>query len=226
MIEVHGPRLLVVEDDRSLREALRSRLGNAGYHVLAFESGLRLEEALASLAPDLAVLDVNLPVGPTGLELARRIREHGDLPILFLSAADAPADRLAGFRAGGDDYVVKPFEMAELLARITALLRRAGRLGQQTLRLRDLDLDLDRRRARRNGVDLDLTRTEFDLLTVLVRNHRQVLSKTQLLQMVWNFDAYDTNLVEVHVSSLRRKLSAAGPPLISTVRGFGYTVDG
>lgn len=224
MSTARGPRLLVVEDDTSLREALTSRLGHAGYDVKALEDGRGLDEALQTFDPDLAILDVRLSAGPDGLQLAGRIRERGDLPVVFLTAADAPADRLAGFRAGGDDYVVKPFEMPELLARISALLRRAGRLTPRTLRFEDIELDLELRKAERAGNPLDLTRTEFDLLAAFLRNQRQVLSKSQLLDMVWDFDAYDPNLVEVHISALRKKLAAAGPPVIRTVRGFGYTV--
>jgi DNA-binding response OmpR family regulator len=144
--------------------------------------------------------------------------------VLFLTAADAVEDRLAGFSAGADDYLIKPFSMAELLARTQALLRRTGRLSSSTWQLGDLVVDDGARSVARDGVLLELTRTEYDLLAALVRHVGRVLSKTQLLTAVWGFDAYDTNLVEVHMSALRRKLEATGPRCIQTVRGAGYVL--
>lgn len=221
-----GPRVLVVEDDATVREALQSALGNEGYDVRAHVDGGQLTRTLAADGPpDLAVLDVRLPDGPTGLEIAQQLRSLGDVPILFLTAADAVTDRLAGFRAGADDYVVKPFVMAELLARVRALLRRSGRLeGGRTLRVGDLELDTELRTAICAGAPVSLTRTEFDLLGALMRHPDKVLSKSQLLSLVWAYDEYDANLVEVHVSALRRKLEQYAPRVIHTVRGFGYVL--
>jgi DNA-binding response OmpR family regulator len=144
------------------------------------------------------------------------------IPVIFLTAADALQDRLTGFEAGGDDYVVKPFAMAELLARVRALLRRSGRLDSPVIEIRDLLIDDSAKQAFRSGASLDLTPTEFELLSVLARSPNEVYSKGQLLSQVWGFDAYDPNLVEVHMSALRRKLEAHGPRLVHTVRGRGY----
>ncbi|MGI8822767.1 MAG: winged helix-turn-helix domain-containing protein [Acidimicrobiia bacterium] len=172
--------------------------------------------------PDLAIVDVRLPPGPDGLALARHLRTVDDLPIIFVTAADAPHERLAGFAAGGDDYLIKPFLMAELLARVGALLRRSGRLRSNLLVLGDLVIDEDARTVVRAGALVALTPTEFDLLLALARHQRKVLSKLQLLSQVRGYEAYDPNLVEVHISALRRKLEAHGPRIVHTVRGTGY----
>ncbi|WP_232806985.1 response regulator transcription factor [Geodermatophilus chilensis] len=216
--------MLVVEDDAVIRSALEVALRGAGYELRAEPDGAGLERAAREFRPDLAVLDVRLPVGPDGYTMARLLRRTSGLPILFLTAADSVDDRLAGFQAGADDYLVKPFSMAELLARVQALLRRSGRLSSASWHVGDLVVDDAARMVVRAGVPLELTRTEYDLLTVLVQQIGTVLSKTQLLTQVWGFDAYDTNLVEVHMSALRRKLEAAGPRLVHTVRGAGYVL--
>jgi len=218
------PRVLVVEDDAPIRTALDVALRSEGYEVRAEPDGTALTEVVEVFRPDLAVLDVRLPTGPDGYAMAKLLRCSSDLPVLFLTAADAVEDRLAGFDAGADDYLIKPFSMAELLARTQALLRRAGRLSSSTWQLGDLVVDDGARSVARDGVLLELTRTEYDLLAALVRHVGKVLSKTQLLTAVWGFDAYDTNLVEVHMSALRRKLEAAGPRCIQTVRGAGYVL--
>ena len=218
------PRVLVVEDDAPIREALDVALRNEGYQVLALEDGGRLLVAVDDFRPDLAVLDVRLGAGPDGYQLARNLRGKSTLPILFLTAADAVEDRLAGFDAGGDDYLVKPFSMAELLARVRSLLKRTGRLSSASWQVGDLVMDDDSRMVVRSGVPVDLTHTEYELLSVLVRHVGKVLSKTQLLTRVWGFDAYDANLVEVHMSALRRKLEQSGPRIIHTVRGSGYVL--
>jgi two-component system, OmpR family, response regulator len=219
---VNAPRVLFVEDDTALREAVAATLRDAGYTVLELPDGTQAARHAESFRPDLAVLDVRLPVGPSGLSLAQRLRQEGDLPVLMLTAADGEHDRLAGFQAGADDYVVKPFSMAELLARIHALLRRSGRVTSSTWQVGDLTVDEGSRTAHRGESPVELTRTEFDLLVVLGRHAGRVVSKTQLLTAVWGFDALDTNLVEVHVSALRRKLEAHGPRLVHTMRGAGY----
>lgn len=142
----------------------------------------------------------------------------------MLTAADTVEERLAGFSAGADDYIVKPFSLAELLARVEALLRRSGRLTSAVRQVADVIIDDGARTVVRDGEPMDLTRTEYDLLAVMAKHPGQVLSKVQLLTHVWGFEAYDVNLVEVHVSSLRRKLEAHGPRLIQTVRGVGYVL--
>ncbi len=216
--------MLVVEDDAVIRSALEVALRGEGYELKVERDGTGLEQAVADFRPDLAVLDVQLPVGPDGYAIARLLRRTSSLPILFVTAADSVDDRLAGFRAGGDDYLAKPFSMAELLARVQALLRRSGRLASASWQVGDLLVDDAARIVVRAGVPLELTRTEYDLLVMLVQQVGRVLSKTQLLTQVWGFDAYDTNLVEVHMSALRRKLEVAGPRLVHTVRGAGYVL--
>jgi two-component system, OmpR family, response regulator len=217
-----APRLLVVEDDTALRDAVGSSLRGDGYQVRADPDGTAIRAAVRDFRPDLAVLDIRLPYGPSGLSIAQIVREHGMLPIIFLTAADRVEDRLAGFDAGADDYLVKPFAMDELLARVRALLRRSGRLVSETWQIGDLMIDEAGRSAHRAGCRLELTRTEFDLLLALGRNPGRVVSKAQLLVAVWGFDDYDVNLVEVHVSALRRKLEAVGPRMVHTERGSGY----
>lgn len=220
------PRVLVVEDDTPIRSALDVALRGEGYEVRAERDGTALLEVAQQFLPDLAVLDVRLPEGPDGYEMAGLLRRTSGLPVLFLTAADSVEDRLAGFDAGADDYLIKPFSMAELLARVQALLRRSGLLLSSTWQVGDLVVDDGARTVVRGGVPLDLTKTEYDLLAMLVRHVGKVMSKTQLLTMVWGFDAYDSNVVEVQVSGLRRKLEAAGPRLIHTVRGAGYVLRG
>ena len=216
--------MLVVEDDHPIRSALDVALRGEGYAVLALPDGSRLRAQVDEFRPDLALLDVRLGEGPDGYEMAGSLRRQSTMPILFLTAADAVEDRLAGFEAGGDDYLVKPFSMAELLARVKALLKRSGRLSSASYNVGDLVVDEDARTVVRGGAPLELTRTEFELLVVLVRHVGKVLSKTQLLTQVWGFDAYDANLVEVHMSALRRKLEVDGPRIVHTVRGAGYVL--
>ena len=217
-------RVLVVEDDRPVRTSLEVALGEEGYEVCACADASGVQRVLDQFRPDLAILDVRLGTGPDGYSTARLLRARGDMPVIMLTAADTVAERLEGFSAGADDYLIKPFSIAELLARVEALLRRTGRLTSAVRQVGDVIIDDGARTALRAGEALDLTRTEFDLLAVLAKHPSQVLSKVQLLTQVWGFDAYDVNLVEVHMSSLRRKLEAHGPRVIQTVRGVGYVL--
>jgi DNA-binding response OmpR family regulator len=218
------PRILIVEDDSTLRDALCGALTADGYLVQACADGLFPDSLIREFDPDLALLDVRLGSGPGGLTVARRLRAARDLPIIFLTAADAVADRLAGFDAGAEDYVSKPFAMAELLARVRALLRRTGAWDTGVWGVGDLVVDEGARRVRRGGAELVLTKVEFDLLVALGRNAGRVLSKGQLLADVWGFADYDPNVVEVAMSGLRRKLESHGPRLVQTVRGVGYVM--
>jgi len=220
---VTAARVLVVEDEPALREAIAAGLEAAGFVVLAAADGRELAGAVARFRPDAAVLDISLP-GPDGLALARQLRELGEAAVVFVTARDAVDDRLAGFAAGADDYLVKPFVLAELVARLRAVLRRTGRLVSPTVEVGELVLDEDSGRVLVAGEPVTLTATELRLLSYLVRNRGRALSKTQILTQVWGYDEYDPNLVEAHVSALRRKLEAHGPRLVHTVRGVGYRV--
>jgi DNA-binding response OmpR family regulator len=219
-----NPRLLLVEDDSSLREAVRLALKTAGYEVRAEADGSDFEAAMSHFHPDMVVLDVRLPAGADGFDLASRARSLSDVPILFVTAADSLGDRLRGFEAGADDYLVKPFAVAELLARVRAVLRRTGRLASPTYEVCDLLIDETNRTVQRAGVDIPLTKIEFELLHTLASEAGRVFSKNQLLSLVWGFDGFADNLVEVHISALRRKLEAHGRRLIHTERGEGYVL--
>ncbi|WP_205849807.1 response regulator transcription factor [Nakamurella flava] len=219
-----APCVLVAEDDDTVREAVRECLADAGYRVLTAADGTEAIELAEREHPDVAVLDVMLP-RRDGLSVARSIRAGSDVPVLFLTARDAVDDRLAGFAAGADDYLTKPFALAELLARIAVVLRRSGRVGVGRVVVGDLVIDEDAGAATRAGRDLQLTATELRLLGYLARHRDRVLSKTQILTQVWGYDAYDPNLVEAFVSTLRRKLELHGPRLVQTVRGIGYRLS-
>ena len=219
-------RILVVDDDPGVRTALDRALRLDGYDVTTVADG---EAALASLAleaPDAMVLDLGLP-GIDGLDVARRMREAGDdTPVLMLTARDAVHDRVLGLDAGADDYVVKPFALAELEARLRALLRRRPEDGGESLRFADLSLDLGTREARRGDRTFTLTRIEFDLLELFMRHPRQVLTREVILDRVWGY-TFDsgTNSLAVYVGYLRRKTEAGNEPrLLHTVRGVGYVL--
>jgi DNA-binding response OmpR family regulator len=215
-------RLLLVEDDDSLRASLADALRSCGFTVLALPDGATLLDSVATFLPDAAILDIGLGDGPDGFELAQTLRQHASCSIVFLTARDGLQDRLQGFEIGADDYIVKPFAFAELLARVRAVLRRSGRLATQVIEIRDLIFDEQNHTAVRGGQKLELTQTEFELLRVFAREPNKAFSKPQLLSLVWDFDEYDPNLVEVHVSALRKKMEARGPRMIHTVRGVGY----
>ena len=221
---IRSARVLIVEDDRPVRASLEVALREEGYEVRGREDGSNVGRVVEQFRPDLAILDVRLGTGPDGVSTARLLRTQSDLPLIMLTAADTVEERLTGFSAGADDYIVKPFSLAELLARVEALLRRSGRLTSAVRQVADVIIDDGARTVVRDGEAMDLTRTEYDLLAVMAKHPGQVLSKVQLLTHVWGFEAYDVNLVEVHVSSLRRKLEAHGPRLIQTVRGVGYVL--
>lgn len=216
-------RVLVVEDDALIRESVAAALTRAGLTVHAVGDGTALVAIAADFRPDLALLDVALPGPVDGFGLARLLRRDRDLPVIFVTARDSGDDRLLGFGVGADDYVVKPFIVEELVARVRAVLRRMGRMPA-TLDLGDLVIDEVSGEAVRSGATLDLTATEYRLLAYLAHERGRILSKTQLLTQVWGYDDYDANLVEVHVSALRRKLELHGPRILHTVRGFGYVL--
>jgi DNA-binding response OmpR family regulator len=215
-------RVLVVDDDAPVRDAIGIAFRSEGFDVCTEPDGRAIRQVFDSFHPDLAILDVRLPAGPDGYAIARMLRDQSDVPILLLTAADRVQDRLRGFESGADDHLGKPFSVAELLARAQALLRRSARLPGAEIVYSDLCVDPRSRRVLRAGSEIELTRTEFDLLDILLRHQGQILSKQQLLAQVWGFDAFDPNVVEVHISALRRKLEVLGPRLVHTVRSVGY----
>jgi two-component system OmpR family response regulator len=220
-------RVLVVDDEPSIVDAVATSLRYEGYEVEEAVSGREALAAVAAFEPDLVVLDVMLP-DLDGVEVARRLRARGfDTAVLFLTARDATADKVSALQAGGDDYVTKPFSLAEIVARAQAILRRtAGTADGGVLRFADVVLDEATREVSRAGASIELTATEFELLRFLMQNPRRVLSKLQILQGVWHYDfAGNANVVETYVSYLRKKLDAHGPPLIKTVRLVGYMLD-
>ncbi|MFE1646835.1 response regulator transcription factor [Microbacterium sp. P01] len=216
-------RVLVLEDDAAIRTSLVVALGAEGFVALGDPDGTALPERLRSFVPDLVVLDWMMP-GPSGIQLVSTVRAASDAGIMMLTARDEVDDRLRGFTEGVDDYLVKPFSMAELVARASAVMRRRGRVPT-VIQVDDLLVDPDAATCRRAGVAVDLTATEFRLLSFLAASRGRTLSKAQILTQVWGYDDYDTNLVEVHLSALRRKLEEHGPRLIHTIRGIGYRLS-
>jgi DNA-binding response OmpR family regulator len=217
------PRVLVVEDDPRIRQLLVDLLVDDGYDVRAVEDGEDALVATKEFRPDLVLLDGELP-GVDGWSVARRLRQVSDLPIVFVTGSDSRERVRAGFDAGGDDYVLKPFDPEELSSRVKAILRRSGHAVPQVWEVDGLVVDSGARTATVNGVPVALTSLEFDLLEVLLRSRSQVVGKQRLLQRVWGYDwaERDDHLVEVHVSSLRKKLETHGGRVIHTVRGAGY----
>jgi two-component system response regulator MprA len=221
-------RIFVVEDDQAVRDALRRALELEGYGVELAGDG---EEALRRLEarevePDAIVLDVLMPK-LDGLEVCRSLRRSGDrTPVLMLTARDQVADRVAGLDAGADDYLVKPFALEELLARVRALLRRTANGAVDVLRFADLELDPATREVRRDGELIELTRTEFSLLELFLLNPRQVLTRSLIFERVWGYDfGFGSNSLDVYIGYLRRKTEQGGRPrLIQTIRGVGYAL--
>lgn len=224
-------RILIADDDPAVRESLRRSLSFNGYEVSLASDGNEALAAAGDPAPDLVLLDVNMP-GIDGLEVCRRIRASGnDIPVLILTARVEVGDRVLGLDAGADDYLPKPFALEELLARIRALLRRArtttaGEQADESLTFTDLTIDPATRTVQRGERTISLTRTEFELLWVLMQRPRRVLSRELILDEVWGYDfPTSANSLEVYVGYLRRKTEAEGEPrLIHTVRGVGYVL--
>jgi DNA-binding response OmpR family regulator len=220
-----NPRVLVVEDDPDIGGALRRSLRMENYDVeLAVDGEAALTQA-KSFAPDAVVLDLGLPK-LDGVEVCRRIRAESDVPILILTARDGVDSRVVGLDSGADDYLVKPFERQELLARLRALLRRRPPRGSASVSVGDLALNPETHEAKRGDRVLDLTAREFELLEYLMRNERIVVSRQKLLEDVWDYYAFaETNTVDVFISTLRRKLESNGEPrMLHTVRGAGYVL--
>ena len=218
--------ILIVEDDASIANMLRRGLIFEGYDVVVAGTGPEGLDRARERLPDLVILDVMLP-GLDGVEVARRLRAASDVPILMLTAREAVPDRVAGLDAGADDYMVKPFAFEELMARIRALLRRHQVTETpDVLRFSDLELDTGTRQARRGERVFDLTAKEYDLLHLFLRHPRQVLTRDQIFDDVWDYDfGGESNIIEVYVRYLRTKMEAAGEPrLLHTVRGVGYAL--
>ena len=235
-------RVLVVEDDEDIRALIEFTLETQGFAVTAVDSGLAGVEAVRETRPDLVTLDLGLP-GIDGIEACRRIREISDAYVVMITARDDEIDRLLGLETGADDFIAKPFSARELKARVNAMFRRprttdgapvpveaaaSGAEANEILEHGSLRVDVDGRRAFRDGEELELTRTEFDLLTELMRTPARVWTREALLRSVWGTEwASDTHLVEVHIGNLRRKLGEVrgGPRYIRTVRGVGYRME-
>ena len=220
-----APRVLVVEDDDEIAQTLQRSLRMEGYEVRIASDGVAALDDAHAFLPDLVVLDLGLP-RLDGIEVAKTLRQHDDVPILMLTARDALEARVAGLDSGADDYLVKPFERQELLARLRALLRRRPPRGAAPLVCADLQLNPDTHEVERGERIIELTQREFELLEYLMRNERIVISRQRLLDEVWGYDPFSTtNTIEVFVSNLRRKLEADGEPrLLHTIRGAGYVL--
>jgi two-component system, OmpR family, response regulator MprA len=220
-------KVLVVDDERAVRESLRRALELEGYVIeLAADGDEALYRIETESHPDAVILDVLMP-GKDGLEVCRTIRRAGNtVPVLMLTARTQVEDRVEGLDAGADDYVTKPFALEELLARLRALLRRTADGSGETLRFADLELDPRTREVKRGGEPIELTRTEFSLLELFMLNPRQVLTRSVIFERVWGYDfGYGSNSLDVYIGYLRRKTEAGGKPrLIQTVRGVGYAL--
>jgi two-component system OmpR family response regulator len=218
--------VLVVDDDEFIRDLTSSALRIAGFATTTASSGLDALACIERQRPALVVLDVGLP-GVDGFEVCRRLRAGGDqTPVVFLTARDADGDKISGFTKGGDDYLTKPFSLEELVARVRAVLRRTGPQAPiSRLRYADLELDEETLRVTRAGRPIQLSPTELKVLRFLLLNRERVLSKAQILDHVWDYDfGGNAGVVENYISYLRKKIDTVDPPLIHTVRGFGYVL--
>jgi two-component system OmpR family response regulator len=228
-----GAKILLVEDDRTLLDVLKYNLVKEGYNVITATDGAQALEIARSQKPELIVLDIMLPE-LNGLEVCRILRKDMTVPILMLTAKGEEIDKIVGLEVGADDYMTKPFSMRELLARVRAMLRRAGMTGLESaeeamINIGNLEIDTPRRRATLSGMALGLTQKEFDLLAFLARNRGLVFSREQLLERVWGYDyAGGTRTVDVHIRWLREKIeeNPAKPKRLITVRGIGYKLEG
>ncbi|MFP5342567.1 MAG: response regulator transcription factor [Candidatus Limnocylindria bacterium] len=219
-------RILVVDDDPKIRTVVRRGLAYEGYRVVEASSGEEGLEKAREHLPELVILDVMMP-GIDGLEVTRRLRAaRGEVAILMLTARDEVKDRVEGLETGADDYLVKPFNFEELLARVHALLRRHTMPAGEILRFADLEFDVDAREAHRSGRQIELTTTEYNLLLLFMRHPRKVLTRDVIMEHVWAYDFEgESNVLEVYVRYLRGKLEAAGEArLLHTVRGAGYVL--
>jgi two-component system, OmpR family, response regulator len=220
-------RILVVDDEPNITDLVATALRYEGFEVAVAGNGHDALAMVTSFRPDIVILDVMLP-DVDGFAVRTRLGERGeDVPVLFLTARDAPEDKIRGLTIGGDDYVTKPFSLEELVARIRAILRRIGPGARQSgvMRFADMELDEETYEVRRDGRRIELTPTEFKLLRFLMLNPKRVLSKGQILDHVWEYDfGGDAAIVETYISYLRKKVDAKEPHLIQTVRGFGYTI--
>lgn len=216
--------ILVVDDDPKIRSVLGRGLRFEGYDVQLAEDGHEALRIARATPLDLVVLDVMLP-GMDGLEICRRLRRGLSVPILMLTARDAVPDRIAGLDSGADDYLIKPFDFDELLARVRALLRRTQPQSEEILTFDDLRLNTGTREAERDGRRIDLTTREYELLELFLRHPRQVLTREQILDRIWGDALVESNAIEVHIGRLRDKLEAEGEArLIQTIRGAGYAL--
>ncbi|MEA2235187.1 MAG: two-component system, OmpR family, response regulator [Solirubrobacteraceae bacterium] len=219
-------RILVVDDEENITYLLSSALSHFGFEVDVVHSGREALEVARDTSPHLILLDVMMP-DLDGFEVVRRLRENGvRVPVLFLTARDAVEDKVRGLTLGGDDYVTKPFSLEEIVARVQAMLRRAGmKITTAQLTFADVEMDDDAHLVSRGGTPIDLSPTEYKLLRFFLLNPGRVLSRAQILDHVWEYDfGGESGVVETYVSYLRRKLDTLGPPLLKTVRGVGYVL--
>jgi two-component system response regulator MprA len=223
----HSARVLVVEDDEAIADVLRRSLRAEGHEVQSAGDGAEALTAAERFSPDLVVLDLGLP-RLDGIEVLKRIRADSDVPVLILTARTETEDRVEGLDTGADDYLPKPFERAELLARIRALLRRRPPRGSASVAVGDLLLNPDTREVKRGDREIELTNREFELLEYLAQNQKLVVSRERLLEDVWGYDPFEqTNTIDVFISNLRRKREAGGEPrMLHTKRGAGYVLKG